>query len=283
MTVYSETDLERFRHIQRTAYDCVVDVEAELRPGMTEREVARMMRDWLSDRGVTEYFHVPFVWFGDRTAFRGFRRAFQFFPTRRRLEPGMAVILDVAPARDGYAADIGYSCSLGYNGRVRALQRDLEAYRTLIPELVKKRATARAVYEEVDRLVQRQGYDNRHQVYPQRVLAHKVFRMQPGWLERIELGGFGIRALRTLGRSAAQARRGVAHVWPFWNDEKASDIPIEPGLWAVEPHLGFDDVGAKWEELLVVTPDDAYWLDDDLPHVRRWRDSTPSLPSGASF
>jgi hypothetical protein len=28
-------------------------------------------------------------------------------------------------------------------------------------------------------------------------------------------------------------------------------------------------VGAKFEELLVVTPDGAYWLDDDLPHVRR--------------
>jgi hypothetical protein len=27
----------------------------------------------------------------------------------------------------------------------------------------------------------------------------------------------------------------------------------------------------KFEEILVVTPSgDAYWLDDDLPHVRRW-------------
>ena len=43
-----------------------------------------------------------------------------------------------------------------------------------------------------------------------------------------------------------------------------------PGLWAVEPHLGFRDVGAKWEELLVVTDTDAFWLDDDVPHVRRW-------------
>ena len=43
-----------------------------------------------------------------------------------------------------------------------------------------------------------------------------------------------------------------------------------PGLWAVEPHVGFRGVGAKFEELLVVTPDDAYWLDDDLPHVRAW-------------
>jgi hypothetical protein len=39
----------------------------------------------------------------------------------------------------------------------------------------------------------------------------------------------------------------------------------------VEPHIGFRGVGVKFEELLVVTDGDAFWLDDDLPHVRRWR------------
>jgi hypothetical protein len=43
-------------------------------------------------------------------------------------------------------------------------------------------------------------------------------------------------------------------------------------LWAVEPHLGFHGVGAKFEELLVITDSDAWWLDDDLPHVRRWEE-----------
>ena len=43
------------------------------------------------------------------------------------------------------------------------------------------------------------------------------------------------------------------------------------GPRAVEPHLGFAGVGAKFEELLVITEDDAYWLDEDLPHVRRWQ------------
>jgi hypothetical protein len=29
-------------------------------------------------------------------------------------------------------------------------------------------------------------------------------------------------------------------------------------------------VGAKFEEILVVDEGDAYYLDDDLPHHRRW-------------
>ena len=58
--------------------------------------------------------------------------------------------------------------------------------------------------------------------------------------------------------------------WPIWNDGERADHRPTPGVWAVEPHIGRDGVGAKFEELMVVTEDDAYWLDDDLPHVRRW-------------
>lgn len=270
MGVPSAEELDRYRECQQLAYRCVVAIEGELRAGMTERGVARMMRSWLSDHGIREYFHVPFVWFGDRTSFTGMRFAAQFFPTGRRLEPGMPVILDVAPAIDGYPADIGYSCSLGSNPTLARMQADLEPYRGAIVELVKQRKTAYELYREIDQLTASQGYDNRHQAYPFRVLAHKVFRMEPSWLERVELGGFGVRASRTILRAARQGRRGVEHAWPFWNDRPPSKVPIEPGLWAVEPHLGLGPVGAKWEELLVVTDDDAYWLDDDLPHVRRW-------------
>jgi hypothetical protein len=272
MTVYADDELARFREVQHTAYRCVEDLEHELRPGLTEKQLTRMMRDWLGDHGIREYFHVPFAWFGDRTSFTGFRNPLAFAPTERALEPGMPVIMDVAPARDGYCADIGYSCSLGDNPTLRRLQDDLQAYRVLIPELVRQNQTAREIYGEVDRLVQRQGYENRHRVYPQHVLAHKVFRMEPSrWLARVELGGFGVRALRTLGGAARRARRGARRDWPFWNDRQASDVAIEPGLWAVEPHIGLGPVGAKWEELLVVSEHDAVWLDDDLPHVRRWR------------
>jgi hypothetical protein len=42
----------------------------------------------------------------------------------------------------------------------------------------------------------------------------------------------------------------------------------DPGLWAIEPHIGRDGVGAKWEEMLVVTDTDTYWLDDAVPHLR---------------
>jgi hypothetical protein len=94
-----------------------------------------------------------------------------------------------------------------------------------------------------------------------------VWRLPPAGHTRTLLR-FGTRSLTTLGRTmTVAARQGWS---PLWNGGARSDHPPVPGLWAVEPHLGFRGVGAKFEELLVVTDDDAFWLDDDLPHVRRW-------------
>jgi Xaa-Pro aminopeptidase len=259
--------LDAFRSVQQLAYECAETVAATLEPGITERETARRLRTWLEGRGADDWFHLPFAWFGERTAFRGFKVPLQFFPTDRRLEEGMPFILDCAPVVRGATADIGYSGALGENAIVDTIMDDLEAHRDLIIELVHEGRTFRSIYEEVDRLAAKQGFDNRHREYPGRVIAHEVRALRPTGGGRT-VAGFGVRHLRSLGRSIAiGARQGWS---PLWAGGRRSDHVPHPGLWAVEPHLGFRDVGAKFEELLVITEDDAYWLDDDLPHVRRW-------------
>ena len=100
-------DLEQFRHVQRLAYAAAEAVARELKPGMTEKEAARLQEVWLLDHGVTDWFHAPFAWFGDRTAFQGFKVALQFLPTNRRLEENMPFILDNAPVVNGVAPKPG--------------------------------------------------------------------------------------------------------------------------------------------------------------------------------
>lgn len=271
-------ELGRFKEVQRLAYRCAEETAAELQPGISEKEVVRRMRAWLEAEGVDDWFHLPFAWFGDRTAFRRFRQPLQFFPTDRRLEEGMPYILDCAPVRDGYTADIGYSGCLGDNPALARLQGDLREHRELIVEQVRERRTLREVYEAVDALAARQGFENRHRAYPFRVIAHQVARIKPG--RSPILGRFGTKSLRWLARTTAV---GLRQGWsPLWNDTRFSDHLPRPGLWAVEPHLGLRGVGAKFEELLVVTDDDAYWLDDDLPHVRRWAAATTAAETGAT-
>ncbi|WEV26608.1 M24 family metallopeptidase [Streptomyces sp. 71268] len=265
-------ELRGFREVQRLAYACAEAVAAQLRPGVSEREAARMQREWLRERGVRDWFHLPFAWFGDRTAFTDFRFPLQFFPTNRKLEPGMPFILDMAPILNGYTADIGYSGFLGPSPLHDKLLADLREHRELILREVRERRPLREIYEDVERLMARQGYTNRHRAYPFGVVAHKVDRVkQRRWAPTAF--GFGAQSLKGL---ASDALRGHREGWsPLWSPYRFSDHPPQPGLWAVEPHLGFRGVGAKFEEILVVTDSkdceqSAFWLDDDLPHVRRW-------------
>jgi hypothetical protein len=221
----------------------------------------------LAESGVEESFHKPFAWFGDRTALRWIS-PLHFFPTKRRLEEGMAFILDCAPVVEGCAADIGYASSLGSNGVVDRICESLHAHRALILEGVRAGKTLAAIYRDVDRLAREQGLENRHRAYPSRVLGHRLTTLA-GRQTSTTFGGFGLRTLRSLGLDVVRGRRDR---WsPLWSDAKTSEHSAVPGLWAVEPHLALGSTGAKFEELLVVTEDDAYWLDDDVPHVRRWQ------------
>lgn len=272
----TSADLAGFRAAQALAYACAEAIHAQLRPGITEREVAALMKQWLADHGATDCLHQPFAWFGNRTAFRGLigvnqLRGFNpaFFPSNKRLEENMPFILDCAPTLNGYTADIGYAGVLGHNPILDQLMDDLAAHRELIIRMIRERHLMSEVSQAVDALCVRQGVEPRHHAYPFSVLAHRVEKLPDTPIApKISVGRFGIRSVLSLGREAAQ---GVKEGWsPLWASHQRSAHAPVPGLWAVEPHLGFRHVGAKFEELLVITEDDAYWLDDDVPHVKRW-------------
>lgn len=281
-TSYSPLELARFREVQQLAYCAAEEVAQQLEPGVTEKEAAARLLALLQRRGVRSFFHRPFAWFGDRTAFVGMRTPLSFFPTDRKLELGMPAILDVAPIVDSYAADIGYAFSLGENAVLERALDDLEDFRALILARVNAGDTLAAVYRAVDELLRDQGYRNCHRKYPFSVVAHRVDRQTKSSLLNVPVLGFGISTALTLLGQTARARLpsrlanklpgGLPGASPFCNVGAGSDAPPEPGLWAFEPHIGRDGVGAKWEEMLLVEPSGkASWLDDDLPHVRRWR------------
>jgi len=283
----SPHDLEQFRSIQRLAYQCAQTIAGELKPGISEKATAALMKTWLQDHGVQDWFHQPFAWFGPRTAFKGFDGLrhlggfnLAFYPGKTRLEEGMPFILDCAPTLGAYTADIGYSGALGENPMVERLLDDLMAHRQLIVRLVKQRRPLAEVSQAVDRLCAEQGTLPRHKAYPFEVLAHRVEKL--GERRRgLSIARFGVRNLYTLTRNALLTGRRQG--WsPLWSSNARSYHAPTPGLWAVEPHLGWRGVGAKFEELLVVTADDAYWLDDDLPHVRRWQQRGLAAPQVAA-
>lgn len=182
----------------------------------------------------------------------------------------MPVILDVAPTVAGYTADIGYSLSFGReNPILEKIQQTLLEIRHFILQEVLAEKTFKQIYQDVDRMIDDAGFNNAHQIYPRRVLGHRVSKTHTSIYDNISVLGFGARQLQWLIPGAIKGL--LKQPSPLWNDLKESDHTPLPGTWALEPHLASKDgqTGGKWEEILVITDDTAYWLDDNVPHMTR--------------
>jgi len=284
---FTDEELAEFRAAQRLAYDATAAIEEKLYEGITEKQAATMLEEWLRARGVTRFFHYGFAWFGDRSRFRDFTPPStnalndllnpkmahfgkQFMPTDRRLQKGDSVILDIGPIFGRAASDMGYSCTLGEPSQeFHEARMALAPYRSTVLEMVRNGDSQGSIYATIDELIKDQGFENVHAMYPGSVIAHRVGRIRGLGLPTCNYKGFSPQAITYLaGEILESVVRPKNHANPVWNHE--SDRPCEPGLWAIEPHIGKGDVGVKFEELLVVTDDGAHWLDDDLPHVRYW-------------
>ncbi|HMV78164.1 MAG TPA: M24 family metallopeptidase [Leptospiraceae bacterium] len=285
---YSRTELEKFKFTQKLAYEAVVNVRAQLREGMTEKQASALIDEYLKRKKVDGFFHYGFAWFGDRTAFTGFKKpldlggfvshfspphlGLEFMPSDLRLKKGMPVILDVAPIVDGCAADIGYAFAFGENPDVDRAVMDLEVFRPEILDMVRKEKTLSEIYARTDRIIRDMGYVNCHALYPAGVLGHKVGKIPMTWIPETRIMGFQVQTFAyLLGQAAAEIFDSAKNRSPLWNSD--TDVRAEKGLWAVEPHMGKNGNGVKWEEILVVTENNAYWLDDDLPHVNFWKEN----------
>lgn len=292
---YSAADLDRFRRVQRLAYDIALRVESQLQVGITEIEACTLVAAAQTEYEVIQVFHDPYVLFDGRTALGAGAHeeaetaiapecpSNELAPTEQVLRDGDPAIIDVAPVAQGVSSDIAYSCVLGTNRAFKELDAGLARIRSFLRDGIASRASMLMLYHQLDELVAARGWESIHHRQADRALGHLVFPLEHETDRPSPLPGWGAVAAETMLAAGIDALdHGTCY--PLWNDSSFTDYPATPGLWAIEPHIGLDGVGVKFEELLVVTDDDAYWLDDDLPHVKRWaaaRYNTTSLRGAA--
>lgn len=254
--------LTGFRQAQRLAYDTVLAVSGRLYPGITEREAAGLLADYLKAHHCERYLHRPFAWFGNHSRFDEYKSYDDYHPGDRKLAADDVAILDVSPIVNGYIGDVGYTFSLAPNQELAVAREFLLELRAAIPAMFMSDMTPADIWQEVDRRIQAAGYDNIHSKYPFCTLGHRVFRVKPrtGREKRVRVGRryFGWFSLDA---NLAFLRFGPAVTINANNQGK------KLGVWAIEPHIGWNGSGAKFEEILVVEPERCYWLDDDVPHV----------------
>jgi len=267
---FDETELAKFKRFQRKSYDTLESVAAELKLGMTEIEAARLLRKRFHEQGVHTYFHVPVALFGERTGYPGKFGPTEALATDKKLEENSPIILDAAPIYEGYIVDTSLSTTFGENALHKKLYPELKAFREQILEKVKAQVEFRDIENHTNRMIEALGAENCHRKHIGEVLGHRVYKVKNRFWNRFTIKQLSVRHVFWLLWKSIAANKGWQNDSPNWNHRRTSGHKPFPGLWAVEPHFAVDGVGVKFEEILVITDDDAYWLDDDLPHVRAW-------------
>ena len=288
MFQYSAADLDRFRQVQRLAYDIALRVESQLQVGITEVEACTLIAAAQTECEVIQVFHDPYVLFDGRTVLgtrdesaerAGVSPSTDLVPTNQPLRDGAPVIIDLAPVAHGVSSDVAYSCVLGTNAVFKELDAGLARIRSFLRDGIAARTSMLKLYHDLDERLAARGWESCHHRQADRALGHLVFPLEHETDRSTPLPGWGAVAAEKLLAAGIDALDHET-CYPLWNDSSFTDYPATPGLWAIEPHIGLDGVGVKFEELLVVTDDEVYWLDDDVPHVRRWtkaRYNTSSL------
>jgi methionine aminopeptidase len=255
---WSEKDYQGFLAAQELALSGAQYIGSLIQPGWSEKQTASLFESYLRDYGVKAFFHRPFVWFGKRTLFAGIQTYKDFMPTNLKVNEGDSIILDAAPIYRGYASDIGYTMSLGENKEVDEAKAFLEELKIEIPELFKSH-TGAEIWKAVDQRIKTAGYQNCHKLYPFGVLGHRLYKLSSRFPE-VQILRFGWQSI------AGLAQHGIFS--ELLAEFSNSDLN---GLWAIEPHIGKGQVGAKFEEILVVTPEKTVWLSDLLSGENEWQ------------
>lgn len=247
---------------QRVTRAVIHDVAETVAAGDTERSVAERLEARFTRAGVQAWLHSPYAWFGERTRFSGFQHwEPDALPGERRLGDGEAFILDAAPFVRGHPADYAYSGVLGESPEHEEMRRALAALKPRIVDWARQATSGRELFAATGESVREAGFDVVHHLYPAAVLGHR-FDGLPRWLQRLPRIGRGFQPPLVVGYTLALLRHALTRTrYPFLNDV-AEERP--QGIFAVEPHLARNRLGAKFESILVVDGDETRWLDPGL-------------------
>jgi hypothetical protein len=160
-----------------------------------------------------------------------------------------------------------FACGNRPNSELLRLCDDLAALRALVLERVRSARGPGEIHRAVEKFAALRGCRTCHRLTPLGPLAHRVDRLRAPRVG-VRIAGVDVGTLITLGaqevitRLVPKAVRRDA-VSPLWTAHGEGAGRRLVGLWSIEPHLARGEVGAKFEEVLVITEHDAAWLDGE--------------------
>ena len=231
--ISTKTPLERV-HVQK-AVDVIVEIfkeiDAYLRPGVTEKEVFGFVEGRIASRGLTRSFET-LVFMGDRGYGAGHGSA-----TDNALTPGDLMHVDMGVLVDGYASDMQRTWYLRKPGEDVAPEAPQKGFKTIVKaiEACRKALKPGAKGKKIDAIARRMIVKAGYPEYPHG-LGHQIGR-------NVHDGG------AMLGPAWARYRKT-----PFYPLEAGMIFTLEPSL-TVPGHGG---IGI--EEDTIVTPEGGQFM-----------------------
>ncbi|RKE22378.1 M24 family metallopeptidase [Streptomyces sp. TLI_171] len=147
-----EPDLDRYRDLQQLAYRCLRLTAGRLRPGLSERQAADLLRLTFASAGVHDFALRPQVRFGPA------RRPALLPGTGPRLRPGTGVLLRCAPRLGRYSAPAVLTLRHGCAPGTDPANAELPCYRGLLLDEVRGGASPARLLAATAAFAARRGH-----------------------------------------------------------------------------------------------------------------------------
>ncbi|WP_083584936.1 M24 family metallopeptidase [Chlamydia trachomatis] len=144
--------MTRAAEIGSAGYDFVL---AALRPGITEKELVRMLHVFWANLGIEKVSFPPIIAFGENAAFP------HAIPTNRSLKKGDVVLIDIGVCYEGYCSDMTRTVAFGATPEQQLLDGYVavaEAQRAAI-EFCRAGVPCRDVHKEAVRILRAHGME----------------------------------------------------------------------------------------------------------------------------
>ena len=174
MAIKDEKEIEIMRRLAKFTDDAIMHVVTNLKEGMTQFEVEKMIMDYGIEHNIQDFSFSPTAGFKTRGTFT--KEENFIFPRTSKLVEGTAIAFDVGYMDQGYCSDWGRTVYFGKapeyvkNG-YKALH---DAQQYMVSKIVPYQTKASDLYKLVLEEVTRQGYDDVLRWKVEEMLGHQI-------------------------------------------------------------------------------------------------------------
>lgn len=160
------------QEIAKKTIDCLLKV---IQPGITETQIVKIAEKTMIENGIDNFWYYnigAFVFVGERTLLSISGRDYQ--PTEEMVKENDVITIDLSPSLNGYWGDYAGTIIIENNtpsilspSLIQYVNKDIDNAKTFLndlhtvyPTLLHQEKTMDEIYEEVNHIIRKKGFEN---------------------------------------------------------------------------------------------------------------------------